>query len=340
MPASTPPKAAPRRTPISAFNAKLCQLTGTLLDSRYKVLGSLASDTQLRRYLAEDLLSGGAVELWLCPSASAQEHERRLKLARSLPNVSHPNLVDVLGVGKTTAGVPYLVSEALLGETLAQALPRRSELTLDAALLIARQTAAGVAALHHAGLTHGGVRPSRILLLGQGAETFGVKLMEHGALRAFFEPEFSPQALGEEAVYLAPEQWLDSVSDARSDVYSLGMLLGKALLGRAPYPARGSLQGSAHGSSSELVRWTFTAPVAANRAHADADARLDAVILNATRKRPENRYADAIELLADLSAIVGVSSHEVVVRPLLASPDAFEPRTEHGRAVARRDAPA
>jgi len=339
MPASTPPKAAPRRTPISAFNAKLCQLTGTLLDSRYKVLGSLASDPQLRRYLAEDLLSGGAVELWLCPSASAQEHEQRLNLARSLPNVSHPNLVDVLGVGKTSAGVPYLVSEALLGETLAQALSRRSELTLELALLIARQAAGGVAALHHAGLTHGGLRPSRILLLGQGADTFGIKLMDHGALRAFSESELSPQALGEEAVYLAPEQWLDAVSDARSDVYSLGMLLGRALLGRTPY-ARGSVHGGAQGSSSELVRWTFNAPVAVSRAHTDADARLDAVILNATRKRPENRYADAIELLADLSAIVGVSNNEVIVRPLLASPDAFEPRTERGRAVARGDTPA
>jgi serine/threonine-protein kinase len=184
------------------------------------------------------------------------------------------------------------------------------------------------------------VRPSRILLLGQGAETFGVKLMGHGALRAFSEPEVTPQALGEEAVYLAPEQWLDAVSDARSDVYSLGMLIGRALLGRAPYPARGGVQGSTHGSSSGLVRWTFSAKVAVNPAHAEADARLDAVILNATRKRPENRYSDASELLADLSAIVGVSNHEVVVRPLLASPDAFEPRTERGRAVARRDVPA
>jgi serine/threonine-protein kinase len=301
------------------------QLTGAVLNGRYKLHGYLRRGVSSRVYLAEDVQSGGSVVVkLLSPSAAADASRRtRIRIARqSLVPIVHPNLVDVLGVDETKAEVPYLVMEALAGEALDETLRREGTLPLDLALVVARQTAAGLLALHQGGVVHGDLRPENLMLLGAPSEPYGIKIMNYGIARDFREgpPDaFDPLR----AAYLAPEQLLDDRAQVESDVYALGVLLLELLCGRLPFQEP---------NQSECVRRQLASqPLDAFWLDLALDARLEAIVVNATRKNPRNRYRSARAVLDALDAIVGLSSEAVELLPLAQTPDAYEPSTTKGK---------
>lgn len=323
----TPPRSAPRRSSPDSFGVRPSQLTGALLSERYKIHGYLRRGVSSRVYLAEDLLSGGSVVIkLLAPAAAADSALRsRLRDARQrLVPVSHPNLVDVLGVDETKAEIPYLVMEALSGEPLDEALRRLGTLPLDLALVVARQTASGLVALHDAGLVHGDLRPENLMLLGAPDEPYGIKIMNYGIARDFQDTSMPSSFDAARAAYLAPEQLLDARSEPESDVYALGVILLQSLCGRLPFQdasEAGVLRRKLHSDTLEAF-WLDLG----------LDPRLEAIVVNATRKHPWNRYRSARALLSALDAIVGLSTEAVTLLPLTQRPDVYEPVTEAGRA--------
>ncbi|MGC4091409.1 MAG: serine/threonine-protein kinase [Polyangiaceae bacterium] len=322
----TPPRSAPRRTAAESFGVRPSQLTGAVLGERYKIHGYLRRGSSARVYLAEDLETDGSVVIKMLSPAAARDSELRQRIEaaqRETQPLQHPNVIDLLGVAQTASDVPYLVMEALAGETLDEALRRLGTLPLDLCLVVARQAAAGVAALHAAGFTHADLKPENLMLLGAPEQPFGVKILNYGIARHFRDSKADAPFDALQAAFLAPEQLLDARHDRRSDVYALGVVLLQTLCGRLPF------QGSHEG---ECVRQKLNSDtLEAFWIDEALDPRLESIVLNATRKHPENRYGSAQELLDDLDVIVGLSSRDVRTRPLSRRPDSYEAESQAGR---------
>lgn len=323
----SPPRSAPRRATVSAFQVRPSQLTGAVLDERYKIHGYLSRAASSRVYLAEDLDSGAAVIVKMLSPEAARNPQIRSRIAQQARTgvaIRHPNVVDVLGVGETPGGLPYLVMEALVGETLEEVLRRTPLLPLDVSLVLARQAALGLAATHEAGLVHRDVRPANLFVLGAPAQPFGLKLLDCGVAKLWSTgPPSGTHTVVGVVEYMAPEQIVGEEADVRSDVYALGVVLFRLWTGHLPFETS---------VGPMVLRHQLFSPIPPpSWLDEGIDARLESVILNATRKHPANRYPDMAELLADLDAIVGISNREVEVRPLHRNPDVYEPKTDHGR---------
>lgn len=321
-----PPRSAPRSAAPPAPPARPSQLTGAILDDRYKLQGYLSRGTLSRSYLAHDLEGEGSVVIKLLAPDGDDGGELAARITREAERrapIRHPNLIDLLGVGKTPAGQLYLVMEGLPGEPLDEVLRRSPRLPSDLALVLARQAATGLSALHKDDLVHGRVRPSNLMVLGAPGEPYGTKVLDYGLAQLWNDPEPDPETPAFEGLpYLAPEQILLEAVDARADVFALGVVLYRMLIGHLPFEA----------SEGPLLRHQLFSQIPqATWLEAGLDPRLEAVILNATRKRPENRYASMAELLRDLDAIVGLSAANVEIRPLDRNPDDYDAQTEAGQ---------
>ena len=323
---SSPPRSAPRRSSPASFSVRPSQLTGTVLGERYKIHGYLRRGVGSRVFLAEDLETQGSVVIKMLSPAAAEDEARRIRIERArvkLAPIQHGNLVDLLGVDETDAGIPYLVMEALSGETLDEYLRRTGALPLDLALVVARQATAGLIALHEAGIVHGKVSAENLMLLGAPAEPYGIKVLNYGIAADFRDDQASAGFDPARAAYLGPEQVLDQRDEPESDVYALGIVLLQSLCGKLPFQAseeRECLRLTLEGSPLDSV-WLDLAQ----------DPRLETIIVNATRKHPRNRYRSARALLDALDVIVGLSARDVRALPFTQSPDVYEPVTQRGK---------
>jgi eukaryotic-like serine/threonine-protein kinase len=297
-----------------------------VLADRYKVHGYLTRGATARVYLAEDLHESIPVAIKMLAPESIKSHElspRMLREAEALRGIDHPNVVRVLDTGETLGGVPYLVLEALPGETLGDYLRRQGTPPFELALDLVRQAAHGLCAAHRAGIVHRDVKPDNFVLLGPTAEPYGLKLIDFGMAKL----DSSRAQSGSHTIlgtveYMAPEQILAEPVDARTDVYSLGVVMFRLFTGHLPFETD---------APADLLRHQlFSSLPPPSWLDEDLDRRLERMILTATRKDPDNRYASMQGLLDDLDALIGMTAGEVSERPPPIAPDAYSPRTERG----------
>jgi len=325
-PAKSDPGTERRPVSLSEFRPSESQLTGLVLGDRYKVHGYLTRGSTARVYLAEDLEHGMPVAIKMLaaePNRSDELSVRMLREAEALRGIDHPNVVRVLDTGETKAGVPYLVLEALAGETLGDYVRRQGTPPFELALSLMRQAAQGLAAAHQAGIIHRDVKPDNFLLLGPIGDPFGLKLIDFGMAKL----DSSRGASGTHTIlgtveYMAPEQILAEAVDARTDVYAMGVVMFRLFTGHLPFDT--SLPG-------DLLRHQlFSSLPPPSWLQEDLDTRMERMILTATRKHPDNRYQSMAALLHDLDAVVGVSAAEVTERPPSVTPDTYAPTTTRG----------
>ena len=308
------------------FRPSQSQLTGMILGDRYKVHGYLTRGATARVYLAEDLIESIPVAIKMLAPESNKSHDlsiRLLREAEALRTIDHPNVVRVLDTGETASGVPYLVLEALPGETLGDYLRRQGTPPFELALSLVRQAAHGLCAAHRAGIVHRDVKPDNFVLVGPTAEPYGLKLIDFGMAKM----DSSGGTSGTHTIlgtveYMAPEQILAEAVDARTDVYAMGVVMFRLFTGHLPFDTN---------APADLLRHQlFSSLPPPSWLEDDLDPRVERVILTATRKNPDNRYPSMQELLDDLDALIGVSESEVSQRPPPVGPDAYPPRTERG----------
>jgi len=265
---------------------------GTRLGERYRIEGVLGSGGFAVVYLADDLRDGRQVALKvLRPDRVSATALRRFRREAEVANrTDSPHLVPVLDVG-VAGGSPYLAMERVDGESLSQLLDRGA-LPVPRALDLACQILRGLAALHEAGVLHRDVKPQNILLAADGTvrlADFGLALSEQHAAET--------RATATEAVvgtveYLSPEQALGEEVDARSDLYSFGVVLFEMLTGRLPHRAKSSL--------GTLVAHIQQPAPDVRQLAADVPIWLAAVVARLLAKRPQERYPSARAVLADL----------------------------------------
>jgi serine/threonine-protein kinase len=247
----------------------------------------LARDETLERWVAVKVLHREI-------SDQPDQLERFRREARAVAQLSHPNVVAVIDAGED-GGYPYIVFEYVPGETLKARIDSVGRLPLDEAAAYAIEIGRGLAAAHAQKLIHRDVKPQNVLIDAEGR----AKVTDFGIARSLESDGLTKtgRVLGT-TDYVSPEQAMGQDVDARSDIYSLGVLLYEMLTGEPPFKAE-TVVGVAMKHVNE--------PMPDTQAHrADASAALARVVENATGKDPGKRYRNMNEMLAELEAALEV----------------------------------
>ncbi len=233
--APSPPRGEPgaQRTPShlsnSGFEARY--VPGTTLADRYRIVSPLGKGGMGEVYRAEDLKLGQTVALKFLPQSLARNEEalarftREVRLARQ---VSHPNVCRVFDIGETD-GQTFLTMEFVDGEDIASLMRRIGRLPADKALEIARQVCAGLAAAHEHGIIHRDLKPANIMLDGRGR----ARITDFGLAGLSSEMKGEDARAGTPA-YMSPEQFSGGEITAKSDLYSLGLVMYEIFTGKKP----------------------------------------------------------------------------------------------------------
>src|ERR1700722_11308463 len=209
-------------------------LTGRMLDRRYHVRSRIAHGGMATVYLATDTRLDREVALKVMHADLARDAEfvsRFIGEAKSVAQLSHQNIVAVFDQGADGEYL-FLAMEYVPGRTLRALMRERGWFTWQEALGIMDPILAGLAAAHQAGIVHRDVKPENVLITPDGR----VKVVDFGLARASAAVgnTRAGQIIGSVA-YIAPEQVTGAVTDARTDVYSAGVMLFEMLTGRQPY---------------------------------------------------------------------------------------------------------
>lgn len=222
--------------------------------------------------------------------------ERFFREARAAARLHHPNIVQAYD-GGVADGVHYLALEYVDGESLRTILERDGRLPPALVLDYAKQVCGALAAAHDAGIIHRDIKPDNLLVDRHGV----IRVMDFGLAKA---PDrdgaltMDGQIMGT-PIYLSPEIAAGEEVDCRSDLYSLGVTLFHLLAGRPPF------QGKQF--SEIVVKHASQAPPPLSSLAPTVDRRLCRIIDRLLRKSPDDRHADALELLADLESLGDVS---------------------------------
>src|SRR5690606_5837619 len=177
------PRSAPHALKCAEFRLQETPRANQVLENRYRIAGFMDSGGTAEIFLAEDLEKGELVVVKQLTEELAGNPEvksRFLHEATAAEAIQHPNVVQVRAVVEPLDQPPFLVMEALIGETLGDALRREEQLAVPQALEIIAEVSAALAATHEAGVIHRDVKPDNIFLLGKRGEPCGVKLIDFG----------------------------------------------------------------------------------------------------------------------------------------------------------------
>jgi serine/threonine protein kinase/beta-lactam-binding protein with PASTA domain len=264
----------------------MTNLSGQLIANRYQVISLVASGGMASVYLANDQVLERKVALKVIHPHLAKDKsfvEKFQREAKMAAQLSHPNLVNVFDQG-TDGDVIFLVMEYVPGITLRDAMNDFGSLDTKKALEIIEPLTEALAAAHSAGILHRDLKPENVFLSDGGK----VKLGDFGLAREISEHTQTGSVVGTVA-YLSPELVLRGQADARSDVYSLGVMIFEMLTGKQPYQGEQAVQ-VAYQHANENI----PAPSTLNPSVPEL---LDEIVLWTTARNPSQRPASAVALL-------------------------------------------
>jgi serine/threonine-protein kinase len=264
----------------------MANLSGQLIANRYLVISLVASGGMASVYLANDQVLERKVALKVIHPHLAKDKsfvdkfQREAKMAAQL---SHPNLVNVFDQG-ADGDVIFLVMEYVPGITLRDAMNDFGALDSKKALEIIEPLTEGLAAAHSAGILHRDLKPENVFLSDGGK----VKLGDFGLAREISEHTQTGSVVGTVA-YLSPELVLRGQADARSDIYSLGVMIFEMLTGKQPYQGEQAVHVAYQHANENIPAPSSVEP--------GVPELLDEIVLWSTARNPSDRPASAVALL-------------------------------------------
>jgi serine/threonine protein kinase/sugar lactone lactonase YvrE len=272
----------------------------------YKILSLLGTGGMGEIYLAEDSILGRQVALKILYESLVDASVRFKQLqreARAASAISHPNVAHVYEIGEAD-GHNYIAMEYVRGESLREHL-KGGRLREEEAVSIAAQVASALAAAHEAGVVHRDIKPENVMLLPDGH----VKVLDFGLAKLVGLSELdqrSPEHEGatNESVpglimgtihYMSPEQVCGKALDARTDLWSLGVVLYEMVTGRKPFTGRNRVE-----VAEAILHQEPQPPDAIEGAQPKVSRQLSQILSKALNKEIDKRYESAQELKLDL----------------------------------------
>ena len=270
---------------------------GELIAERYELEELVGTGGMSSVYRAHDRLLERDVALKVLHeqfTADTDYVERFRREARSVAQLSHPNIVTVIDRGEQD-GRQFIVFEYVAGENLKTVVEREGPLPEEDAVRLALQIARALGFAHEHGLVHRDVKPQNVLLNGDGQ----AKVTDFGIARSLDVKSGLTQTgtvMGT-SDYIAPEQARGSRVDEQSDIYSLGVVLYELLTGEVPFQGDNFV--------AVAMQHINQPPPSVRERRPDVSPRLDAAIRRAMAKEPRDRFGSMDELCAELSASLG-----------------------------------
>ena len=268
-----------------------------LVGGRYELGGVLGRGGMAEVHMGRDVRLGRnvAVKTLRADLASDPTFQARFRReAQSAASLNHPAIVAVYDTGEDLLNgtpLPYIVMEYVEGTTLRELLQSGRRLLPERALEIVAGVLQALEYSHRNGIIHRDIKPGNVMLTRSGH----VKVMDFGIARAVADMGATMTATAAvigTAQYLSPEQAKGEHVDARSDIYSTGCLLYELLVGRPPFV----------GDSPVSVAYQHVRedPLPPSQFDPEVPPEIDAIVLKALAKNPENRYQSADEMRADI----------------------------------------
>ena len=274
----------------------MSELIGEIIDGRYQLTRVVGSGGMATIYAAIDLRLDRQVAVKIMHSHLAQDEQfvsRFIREAKAAASLSHPNIVAVLDQGWNQGGSPcvFIVMELIEGATLRDYLIEQGSLSPERALSIITPVASALAAAHKLGIVHRDIKPENILVSKEGRIKIADFGLARGALLGNTMTAESSVILGSVS-YLSPEQVQRGVADARSDIYSLGIVLFEILTGQKPYQGEDPVQVAIKHVNERVPAPSTLKP--------GLSIEIDQLVLSATDIDPDKRPRDAVVMLEKL----------------------------------------
>lgn len=301
----------PMTQPVSGEHPRMGfddTLIGRTLSGKWRIEKRLGAGGMGTVYLATDLSVDRPVALKFLLPALAAETEYRARFeqeARVMARVDHPNLVTLYGVERD-GEVPFLVMKYVTGRTLAKLIRDQVKVPLTEAMPLIRQMAAALTALHTRGYVHRDLKPGNVMVSDEGHVT----LLDFGLIRSVDTGLTRPGVALGSPFYMSPEQAIAGTVDARSDLYTLAVLITELLTGKRPFS-----ETDAHAT---LLAHLEKKPTPPHELDPMVPPAVSNVLLKALEKKPAARQQSVTEFMAQLLEAAAVSQTMLVAAPVAA----------------------
>jgi len=268
-------------------------MIGRTFDRRYVIRRKLGSGGMADVFLAEDQELGRRVALKLLDDRHASDEqfvERFRREAQSAAGLNHPSIVSIFDRGYAE-GTYYIAMEYLDGRTLKELLVRNGPTPIPIAIDYARQILGALAFAHRHGIVHRDIKPHNIVVGGDGR----LKVTDFGIARSGASQMTEAGSIVGTAQYLSPEQARGAPVDPRSDLYSLGIVLYEMLTGKVPFTGETPVE--------IAMKHLSQVPDPPSELRPEVPHDLDAIVMRALAKDPDQRYGSAEEMDADLARV-------------------------------------
>ena len=266
------------------------QYIGKMLDNRYEILERIGTGGMAVVYKAKCHYLNRLVAIKILKSDLAQDEDFRRRFnaeSQAVAQLSHPNIVSVYDVSKG-GDVEYIVMELIDGITLKQYMEKRGQLSWREALHFITQIMRALSHAHSRGIVHRDIKPQNIMVLRDGSvkvADFGIACLENSA------QTLTQEALGS-VHYISPEQARGDRADARSDIYSSGVVLYEMLTSRLPFEGESAV--------SVAIQHLSSIPLAPREINPDIPEALELICMKAMVQDINKRYHSADAMIADL----------------------------------------
>ncbi len=280
-------------------------LLGKVVSDRYRVIKKLGEGGMGAVYLVEHVFIEKRVALKvLAPELSrkADLTARFLQEAKSASRIGHENVIDISDFGQSPEGWVYFAMEYLQGQDLGQVVRAEGAIPWRRARPIILQVCKALGAAHAKGIVHRDMKPENVFLIERGGRSDFVKLLDFGIAKVQSADGEGPKLTQTGMIfgtpeYMAPEQAEGKACDQRADIYAVGCVIHHLIVGEPPFQAE-NFVGMLTKHLLEQPK-----PPSVRQPSFGITPQMDALVLKALAKKPEERFQSMAELMASVEAI-------------------------------------